>query len=76
MKQCPTSPTSGARPLYARQWIAVETIPQRYRGQRAVRSGDFAASLQQIRNGLDGDTLAELEHVHAWTRFSTATIWQ
>jgi ppGpp synthetase/RelA/SpoT-type nucleotidyltranferase len=50
--------------LFMRQWIAVETILSDIVGSVLFSSGDFAASLQQIRNGLDGDTLAELEHVH------------
>lgn len=50
--------------FFMRQWIAVETLLSELVGNVLFSSENFSSSLQNIRNGLDAESLAELEHVH------------
>jgi ppGpp synthetase/RelA/SpoT-type nucleotidyltranferase len=50
--------------FFMRQWIAMETILSEIVGNVLLSSDNFSTSLQKARNGLDDESLAELEHVH------------
>lgn len=50
--------------FFMRQWIAVETLLGEVVGRVLFSADDYVTSLQEIRNGVDGDILSELENIH------------